>query len=325
MLYHFRQALGDDKVLSFGPHSRCQRFFADQPQLEELDDATRAATQVVQGHGVTEDTIALLNDPSYRLMVVLRGVVPLVRSRYNQRNIGATRRGDTITAEKFMRKYRQNAVTTALIQIFPEFVDDPDAPLKEQGISLLRKFDYVYTTEMLGQQTVPMMRAHGMPTEIARRRVAGEARIELDASDEDILAASPVDQALFEIANRQMDTDGLYHNPFGFDATGRAAAVDRIMSRRPDPGTLRTTCYEELALALCKDLHAEAAMVKLAFDGSDVALDDPGAFQAVLERTFAEKQTDYSANARAISAERAAKWTQRARKAMARRERETQA
>ena len=318
MLYHFRKSIGDDKVVSFGPHSRCQRFFADQHQLEELPAEDRAKTQVVQGHGVDENTFALLGDPSFQLMVVLRGVVPLVRSRYNQRNIGAVKRGTTIDSKRFMESYRDNAVATALIELFPTFVDDPQADLKAQTVSLLRKFDFVYTTEQLGQQTVPMMQAHGLPTEIARRRVAGEAKVHLDVTDEDILARNAVDQAVFEAANQQLGGDGFGHNPFGFDPDGRAAALDRIMARRSDPETMRQTCYEELARALCKDLHGEAAMKKLEVHGDRVALADPAAFKPILERHLSEKLPGYSDAAREISAKKAQKWASRAVRAKAR-------
>ncbi|MEL6617693.1 MAG: hypothetical protein AAFP16_02370 [Pseudomonadota bacterium] len=312
LLYHFQVALGAERVLTFGPHSRVRRFFSDRYQIEELDDEAKAQTCIIQGHGVDENTFPLLRDRQYKLMVVLRGAPGLVRSRFNQSSIGAKRRGGSRTPEQFWDNYADNAVSHAIVRMFPNFVDDPQASLGDRVISVLRKFDYVYTTEQLAAQSAAMMRFYGLPTDIAHRRVAGEKKLPLHLTDAEILARQHIDQDVFEKANTVITGDGRSHNPFGFDAEGRERAIAKISS--PSDADLRRNCYDELARALCANLCADAAMSKLALEQDQVPVKDKAEFAKIFIRHYLKKSGSYGKIAQQKSVDRARSWMARAMK-----------
>lgn len=314
LLYHFRRNLGDERMFVYGPHSRCTRFFAGLPQLEELSLEERGRCGVVQGHGVDEQTLGLLNDPSFKLMVVLRSPVPLTRSRFNQRFIGNKRRGKGIDAEKFMQNSASNIIAKRMIDLFPSFVDPDARSHAEEAISVLRKFDYVYTTEQLAAQAAPMMRVHGLPETIEHRRVAGEEKLELNVSDEQIMSQNAVDQEVFETFNHVVGGDGSSHNAAGLDSKGRATVLKRIKAPAANADGLRRFCYDELARAMCRDLQVEAALAKIELDPGSVAIADIAAFQTILTRAWQQHQPTLTADAQEKSGIRARKLIRRTKR-----------
>jgi len=311
LLYHFRQSLGPEAVLMHGPHTRVMSFFADELQTEELSIEQRQAASIVQGHGVTEQTLGLLGDPGFKLMVVLRAPVGLTRSRFNHRVKGLQRRGISLDGAGFLKTYERNGLAGALVRLFPTFVDDGGASGLEQALSVLRKFEYVYTTENLNAQARPMMRLHGLPEEIERKRVAGTSKLELDVSDRAILAENEVDQALFEATNHVVGGDGSTHNALGFDAAARADAYARVSAAQPNGEQLRTICYEKTANALCQELKGEAALLKIEVAPDTVRILHLDRFSKILRSRFENISGQYNEAQASASAQHAAKWMRR--------------
>lgn len=292
LLNHFRSQLGADSMCVLGPHNRCNRFFKGLYQIEELEESVRAQYRVVQGHGVNDSAVALMRDADMRLMVVLREPVALVRSRYNHLFNAAKRKDLTVTPEIFMRKKACNSMATSMVESFPALVDPEADALLDKAMSVLRKFDYVFTTEGMNTQLSKMLQLYGMSEQLERKRVA-EHKVPLPVSDSDILEVNDVDVALYTEVSRPTESDGRSHNALGFDAEGKRTAFDKILANAiSDPATLQTRCYEELASALCRELRGEAAFAVLGAGKAPVA--DPDEFRAILVRHWAEKEANLS-------------------------------
>ncbi len=313
LLYHFRQNLGEDRIFVYGPHSRCTRFFADQRQLEELEPIEREKCSVVQGHGVTEMTLGLLNDSKFKLMIVLREPVALTRSRFNQRTIGMRRRGSSVEPDTFMQENASNVMTERLLRLFPTFVDPTADADIEKVKSILRKFDYVYTTEKLDIQAARMMTAYDLPPDIEKRRVTGGEKVELGVTDEEIMSLNEDDQTVFEAFNREVDSDGDNYNALGFDKNGRDTVISNIVSKAPTGTELKEFCYDELAYGLTLDLQAEMALRKIECDPDSVAIVDLSLFEKILLRKWNETRITLPELALERSDERARRWVQRFR------------
>ena len=294
VLYHFRNHFGPEGMFVYGPHNRCKRFFGGLAQLEELSPEERASARVIQGHGVSQEVIGLMNDPAIRLMIVLREPVSLTRSRYNQRVNAAERKDLDISSEKFMRKLARSEMTRKILDEFPDFAD-PDAPTPGQkAISVLRKFDYVVTTTEMATQLQPMFARYGLPQDMERRRVA-EKKAVLEATDEEIRAVNADDIALHDAFNRTVESDGTSHNAAGFDAEGKAQVVQSLIDRLAgDTETLREHCYKALAYALCVELRAEAALALMDEAPEAVPVADLASFRPILEADWARKRDGLS-------------------------------
>lgn len=308
LLYHFRRNFGDNNILSYGPHNRNVRFFEDLPQLEELPADAAQSLRVVQGHGVSQGLVPLLPEGPVRLLVVLRHPVGLTRSRFNQRRIGMAARGIDVSSEQFLQSERGDFMSHLLINKFRAFIDPRARTRKDRVISILRKFDYVYTTEQMDAQVGGLMQTLGLPGTLERRRVS-EKKAPLDIDDAALAEMNPLDSEIFELANHVVP-DADRHNPFGFDAEGREEVFAAMRAARPDPDDLRAATHAELAYALCMELRAEAALAKLDA-GGPVALADPQGFSGVLQEQWAEAEATLTDRQREISAKHLADWKQR--------------
>ncbi len=278
LLYHFRRHLGDKSILSYGQHNRVVRFFENLPQLEEMDADEIGKLHVVQGHSVSSDILPLLGSTKVKLLVVLRHPVGLTRSRFNQRKIGLSQRGLDIDSESFLARDPENFISSTLLDKFNIFIDPQAQTTRDKVISVLRKFDYVFTTERLDQQIQGLVDEMNLSGKLERRRVA-ETKAELDVTDAALAKHHALDLELFNIANTVVsEKDG--HNPFGFDAEGRRGAL-KTLALQAKTGQPRKL-YGELARALCQDLRAEAALEKLS-EGGRVALRNPAHFRRILQ------------------------------------------
>lgn len=192
-----------------------------------------------------------------------------------------------------------------LLGKFRSFID-PDAKTRHHRvISILRKFDYVMTTENLDRQVATLMSELSLPKELERRRVA-EKKVALEAEDSDIQAQNQLDIEVFEAANTVL-TDLERHNPFGFDAVGRAEAVARVVAASEPRKAVIASAYGDLAQSLCNDLRAEAALAKLA-SPQEIALDDPSGFREILAARWAEAQKNLTKRQHGISTQRLRQW-----------------
>ncbi len=292
LLSHFRGQFGEDAMCVLGPHNRCKRFFANTLQVEEMNQSQRAGYRVVQGHGVNDSSIDLMQDPQMRLMVVLREPVGLVRSRYNQRFSAAKRKDLEVTPEIFMNKNANNNTAHLVVKAFPALMDPGATTLLDQASSILRKFNYVFTTENMGAQLSPMLRAYGLSEKIERKRVA-EHKEPFPFSDADIKAANEVDQQLYDIFARPITSDGHSHNAGGFDAAGNKAVFDSILqNHKRSAADWQQYCYDALADALCRELRGAAALTLL--DAGKAPIADPTTFKAILEAQWAQKEENLS-------------------------------
>lgn len=286
LLYHFRTNWGKDKIFVYGPHNRVRLFFEGAYQFEEMPAESKKDYRIIQGHGVNENIIHLQDDADFRLMVVLREPVSLARSRFNQRLIGAERRGIEITSDSFMKKVAANPLTIKLLRDFPSFVDPGLEDDADKAISVLRKFDFVLTTEQLNAQLRPMFRRYGLPEDIERRRVA-EKKTPLMASDDEIHAVTGHDKVIHEAFNHVVENDGTQHNAMGFDADGKARLTEEMKSQKSGhPDDLRAACYAELAKSISSELRAEAAFALFQEDQDLVPVVDKAAFKEYLEQAW---------------------------------------
>lgn len=302
LLYHFRRNLGDRAILSYGQHNRIVRFFANQPQFEEMDAGQIDALHVIQGHAVSDAVLMRMGDAPAKLIVVLRHPVGLTRSRFNQRFVSMAQRGIEVTSDAFMEGEPEDFIASLLLQKFPAFVDPDAASKRDRVISVLRKFDYVLTTERLDDQVCGLMDDMGLPQGLERRRVA-EKKAELAVSEADILARNALDLDLFETANAIVPAPG-HHNAFGFDAAGQAKVIAGLAARGAEP---TTNIYDALTGALCQTLRAEAALAKLDAGGA-VAIGDVEAFHSLLAEKWQRLKPTLSEKRTAISNEWLERW-----------------
>ena len=309
LLYHFRRNLGDDAIMSYGAYNRIVRFFGDKAQLEELTPDQIDGLHVVQGHGVAGDVLPHLSAKPLRLLVVLRHPVGLTRSRFNQRRIGLAQRGQNISADDFIARDSHNFMTSLLLEKFAAFVDpDAEGPL-DQAISVLRRFNYVFTTERMDEQVAGLMGELRLDPTLERRRVA-EDKAELPLSDSQIADLHPIDMEIFERVN-QLTPAQDRHNALGFDAAGQQIALRKLEDAFPEKGRTQRT-YAELAHAMCLNLRAEAALEKLRA-GGPVALNTPARFQRVLQARWDRQKDRLTPERAAISRKWRDHWVEKSR------------
>lgn len=310
LLYHFREHMGEDAILKSGPNSRMRLFFDDKPQNEEADAEAQGKMRLIQGHGVTEASVQYAGDRDVRLMIVLRHPVSLTRSRFNQRQNAMKRRADTMTSEQFLKRLGSNFMTGLLVKKFAAFADADAQTDLDRALSILKKFDYVFTMESLDASVVGLMDRLELPTSMERRRVA-EAKVPLEADDDRLRALNADDLALYEAASQPVTTQDGRHNGLGFDAEGQARALEAIRARASgDKEQLRIEAYTELARIIAADLRAEAAFAKLDA-GGPVALDKPELFRAILQDAWDVKKIKSTPEALEISAHRAKRLAKR--------------
>jgi hypothetical protein len=284
VLHHMRRGFGGAGVQVLGPHARVRLFFTGLPQPEDMDAQARARLRVVQGHGAGQGAVTWLGRRDLRLMVVLREPVSLTRSRYNQRVEGAAKKGLSVPSRRFLRKLAANPMCSRLVADFPALVDEGAGGLADQALSVLRKFDYVATTEGLSDQLQPMFARYGLPADMERRRVAGQ-KAELEVGDDEIRALNTEDIRLYEAVQRgTAPASGDVINPLGQDAQAKARAMAALCAQPPEEDR-----DQALAQALCQGLRAEAALAFLDRYPERVALPDPTRFCAVLEPMWQAK------------------------------------
>jgi hypothetical protein len=279
LLYHFRNNFGEDDVLTYGRYSRSKRFLEDKYQLEELSKEEIDCLRVIQGHDIDETIFHLLPNANIHLLIVLRHPISHTRSRFNHLFNNRKRRGSILTHEYFMKKSVGNFLTQVLLKKFPAFISDDAKTELDKAISILQKFNFIYTTEMIDNQVKYLMSQLSIPAELERRRVAEKKEV-LQVTDEAILKLNELDIILFEKANRIIQ-NSLNHNPFGFDAAGKEAAISKLMETPLDENKKVENAYIKLANRLCNELLAEVALEKL--DSSlDVAVRDRARFKQIL-------------------------------------------
>ena len=295
--YHFKRHLGDEKVFICGPYNRVSRFFDDLPQLEEMNPREVATFQVVQGHGVSEEIFSILRDARIRLFVVLRHPVAHARSRFNHRRNEFARLGVDLDSAQFLSSTSANPISTLLLNKFPSFIEQTAATPYDQVVSILRKFDYVFTTEMMDLQVTRLMRELNLPTVMERRRVANEYS-RLDVTDEELKRNNALDLEVFKTASKAISS-GPRHNPFGFDREEKDAAIQKVLEKASSVEDVTQRAYTQLAKYLCTTLKAECALAKIA--SPPVALNDSALFGDILREEWTQYQEGLNSVQRDIS------------------------
>jgi len=280
LLYHFRKHFGDNNVLSYGPHNRIVRFFENQPQLEELGETDKDALRVIQGHGVGEGIFRLFSGEPIKLVVVLRHPVGLTRSRFSHRKNSLKSRGINFTEREFLAQSEPNFLVNYLLTKMPHFIDESAKNDLDRAKSVLRKFDYVFTTEQLDNQVNSLMNSLSLPSSLERRRVS-EKKEPLSLSDKDIFALHQLDSALYEEVSSVVP-DQAYQNPLGFDQEGRQLAEEKIAPEPQSDKKLIDTAYHQLAKALSHHLKAEAALEFLSQSNCD-AVSNPNLLKKLIK------------------------------------------
>lgn len=304
LFYHFSTHLKDGNIRLAGGHSRCQAFLNKRKQIEELSPKQKDNLKIAQGHGVDENVYLNLNGSERKLMVVLRNPISLTRSRFNHRSKSFAERGRSVSQDQFVGQHSSNIMAKFLVKRFPGFIDPGATSMLDQAMSVLKKFDFVFTTEQLRHQTVPFFERHDLPTEMERRRVA-EDRIELDISDGQIAAMNQVDTALFEACNIVQDNDGGGFNPIGFDAAGRQAADLRLSEGfSANSRKNRQQYYKKLASSLSVQHAAPAALDWLKKEPDAVPVQRPKVFLPILEKRWAQYDRNLSPGAKENIAQR---------------------
>ncbi len=194
-------------------------------------------------------------------------------------------------------------MTTLLLQKFGALADPNVRSPRGRVVSILRKFDYVFTTESLDQQMQGLARDLTLLGPLERRRVA-EKKESLDLSNDEIEQRNPIDLELFEMANKKLDQQGR-HNPFGGGKAARVRAITQLQSSSMERSHERV--YQELSQALCQNLRAEAAIAKLNID-SKIALRHPRKFQEVLKQNWETYAATLPAERVLISKNWLARW-----------------
>jgi hypothetical protein len=312
LLYHFRKAYGDDRVMILGPHNRVSRFFAGQPQFEELTPDEMAGFRVIMGHGVDEQTLALLDPDKVRLLVVWRHPLTLTRSRYNHRYGELKRKGVELSPRRFLKEQPNDFVSSALLEKFPGFVDPKAKRTHERVQSVLQKFDHVLTTEKMDQQARRLFESLGLPTAIERRRVA-EAWQDLAANDAVILRRNQVDLRIFERCNVVLENDGTMHNAIGFDAEAKRSALVALNAGVATAEQRSERCHEVLVQALCGGLMAEAALARAAAEPATLPVSQPDLFAERLRAAWESHRTRLKPAPLQYSARNLQKWLAQSR------------
>nr|WP_321506856.1 hypothetical protein [uncultured Celeribacter sp.] len=284
---HFRAEKGKEAVLSVGPTARVSRFVAGLPQIEDMQPSQVQQLFCLQGHGVCEDTLLHARAEDLRLLVVLRDPLGHSLSRFNhKRSAMARKSGRLLSPEQFMaRFFRDDYQCHYLVTKFPSFVDPGIAGIFAQARSVLRKFDYVLSTEALDAQFAQIAPTFGVTPAMTRKRVA-QGKLGLGVATAKLMSRLRGDHALVRAVTQHDDPQvPRYFNPFGFDGPGRARALAQLARQHPAPS--RVEGYHELASGLCMTMRAEQAFLLLAQPDADRRVADPELLTELLRRRWA--------------------------------------
>ena len=286
LLYHFRQNIGDNKVLIYGPHNRIIRFFANEYQYEELPKEKWQNLRVIQGHHVNENIYKYPFKIESKIIIVLRHPYAHANSQFNHRKNHLNRIGIDIDEEKYLQKRGNNFLVRTILKAFPSFIDDDSNNDFDKAISILKKIDYIFTTEHLNAQSQFLMQDLGLPKMTEKRRVAVN-KISLKANEQDILKNNQLDLELFNIANQSYKQE--YKNPFGFEKLSQQNSIRKIRKKSESYSEdLIKNMYEHLASHLCKQLLAEKALYKLETEDEKIAIKNIGLYKEILLEKWSE-------------------------------------
>jgi tetratricopeptide (TPR) repeat protein len=261
---HARASLGDQAFLLHGPHARLQRFIHNQPQVEELSDADRAAIRVVHGHGADLSLAETMTGSTPELMIVLREPYARFVSGFHFTN--DQRRNNALPAlslEEFFDDQGSNFYAKTLHQSFNGLIGKNDSLSIEALMPVLRSVKYFVLTERLDNQLPKICARYGIGAEdITPRRVnTRKTAVQLDTKS--FYERNGVDQELYsilaDVANR---SDGLIQNPFGYDPGALKTYLQDAWPRRSVRSTL-SNCYAQLVDAAKEALRLEALHLKL--------------------------------------------------------------
>jgi hypothetical protein len=264
--FNFSQVFGEDKIVREGPHSRRQKFFARQPQIEEMYNSEWDAVRLVYGHGVTDRIFPMLPAARVDLVFVAREPMGLFASRIKHRRLMQSKLGrEPEDVEKLRSDYKPNDMTRNLIRAYGSFIDGPVEVSETALRQVMQCVRFLFCTERLSEQLVRLNASFGLPPPPESRRVSQD-RTDIRPADEAAFRTeNRLDYLLHELALESVSADSDSADSLLFDSRvweekskqARAAAKHAIPLQEGIASTIDV---------LIADDSLEAALVQMRYE-----------------------------------------------------------
>ena len=185
-----------------GPHSRRKKFFARQPQVEEMYSAEWDPIRLVYGHGVTDRIFPMLPAAKVDLVFVARDPMSLFASRIKHKRLMQSRLGKELDdVEELRSDYRPNEMARNLIRSYGSFVEGPVEASEDVLRQVLQCVRHLFCTEKLSEQLVRLNASLGLPAPPEESRRVSQDRSEIRPHDEAAFQReNRLDYLLYELA-----------------------------------------------------------------------------------------------------------------------------
>ncbi|MEQ8267717.1 MAG: sulfotransferase family 2 domain-containing protein [Parvibaculum sp.] len=281
--HHARTSLEKGQFLQHGPFARSDRFFAGQPQVEELRDKNLARMLVAHGHGADISLAEALRNRTPEFMVILRNPYTRFVSGFHHAN--SERRNSALpplTEQSYLGSRGGNIYAKMLLRQFQPLAGPGKGLMMSRVLPILKSFKYLLLTEHMDKQLPELSGLYGLNTgEVEAKRVNPdktaletdrEAFGERNAIDGEIYAA------LSESAQRPGSSLG---NPFGYDPSALEAHLQTVWETRSSAERLERA-YDDFIEACRKTGKLQAAYLKLVH-GSSGHVSEPDMLRQRLE------------------------------------------
>jgi len=279
---HARASLRPEEFAVHGPFVRTDRFFNNQPQLEELPDNKKHQIRVVHGHGAGLALAGVMRGRMPEFMTILRDPYARFVSGFHHYNNERKESGrEAISEEKYRR--RGNYLARLLLKHFGPLAPSKDEVDIQNLMPILQSFKYMLLTEHLDQQLPEICARYGLKSGAIKAQRINKSKYELGVDREAFDRRNEVDQMIYStLAEAAARPGAAIGNPFGYKPDALKSRLEDIWSRHT-PESQLAAAYDELVEACRKTFKLQAAFLKLTSAGASHVTDK----QLLLERVRA--------------------------------------
>jgi tetratricopeptide (TPR) repeat protein len=260
---HARQSLGADEFVLHGPFARVDRFFNNQPQMEELSDSQKRHIRIVHGHGAGLALAEAMRGRAPEFMVIMREPFARFVSGFHHYNNERSSSGrELISEERYFEKRSQNFFARLLRKYFRQLAP-PNGDLTIEGLMpVLQSFKYILVTEYLDQQLPQIFSHYGLKSTGIRAQRVNTSKSDLGVDPEAFDRLNAVDRLIYSTLVNAGGSGATLENPFGYSPDRVQAYLESAWSAYTCEAQL-VAAYDGLVDACKKTLKLQAAFFKL--------------------------------------------------------------
>lgn len=262
--FHARTSLPAGKFLQHGPFARVERFFAGQPQAEEMSERELAAVTVAHGHGADISLAEALRGRQPEFMVILRDPYARFVSGFNHAN--SVRRNSALSElpeESYLNSRGGNMYAKLLLSQFSPLAGPGKGVTLERLMPILKSFKYLLLTEHMDRQIPELSALYGLKQGQAEARRVNRDKKSVKTDRAEFAERNAVDIAVFEQLDEAAQRPGTsLGNPFGHDPSALHDYLENVWRQRTDEERL-AIAYDDLVVACRKAGRLQAAHLKL--------------------------------------------------------------